>query len=199
MALAALPAAPKGEASTRQQIVEAALRCILKFSIEKAGISDIAREAGLTRATVYSYFPSKEEVLHAALMQVVGDFVADLAHHLEAFEAPAERLSEALVHICIEIPRNPYLRIINEPHMAAQVYGKTLTSPEGTAIRLQLLDMILQGSAGPLEPLCEIYTRMIVSMLTMRDAHPKGADDLRRFFRPLVGLAVPLTAGIGAP
>jgi len=184
----------KGEAPTRQLIVEAALRCILKYSIEKSGISSIAAEAGLTRATVYSYFSTKEEVLHAALMQVVSEFVIKLIRHLDRFEGAEARLLEALVYICVEIPKDRYLRVIADPHMAAQLYNKTLTSAEGVAIRLDLLGMIVRGDpayVGSLEILCEIYTRMVVSVLTMKEQQKKEPQELRIFFGHLVAMSRP--------
>ena len=43
--------------STRVRIVDAALRCLARQGIAKTTVDDIAREAGLSRATLYRAFP----------------------------------------------------------------------------------------------------------------------------------------------
>ncbi|MCF4164564.1 TetR/AcrR family transcriptional regulator [Zavarzinia compransoris] len=191
MAIAALGAGTD-ERGTRQAIVEATLRCIRKFSQEKTGISAVAREARVTRATVYSYFPTREDMLHAALLQVVVGFVARLTGHLAGIADPESRLVEAMAFICREIPRDRYLSVIAEPSMAEQVYDKTLTAREGEAIRLDVFRAIMGGGAKDgvsLEDRCEIYTRLVVSMLTLKTRDPRDEDDLRGFFRSLVSIA----------
>jgi AcrR family transcriptional regulator len=175
--------------ATRQGILDATLRCLIKYSIEKTSISSIAKEAGLTRATVYSYFPTKEEVLHAALLQVVVAFCLKLVRHIESLAEPRERLLEALVFICIEIPKDPHLKFITDPSMASQVYDRTLTSKEGQAIRLELLRTILNNDpayADSIELMCEIQTRMIVSILVMRQDKKKTRKQLQAFFQALI-------------
>jgi AcrR family transcriptional regulator len=54
--------------SQRVRIVDAALRCLARQGTAKTTVDDIAREAGVSRATVYRNFPGgKEHVMTAAL------------------------------------------------------------------------------------------------------------------------------------
>jgi AcrR family transcriptional regulator len=46
----------------RESIVEAAERLFLQYGIEVVSMADIATAAEVTRATLYKYFPNKEEV-----------------------------------------------------------------------------------------------------------------------------------------
>ena len=48
---------------TQQRIVDAAVRCVKKWGIAKVTLNDIAKEAGVTRPTVYSYFSNRDEVV----------------------------------------------------------------------------------------------------------------------------------------
>lgn len=169
--------------------MDSALRCLEKYRIEKSTISDIASEAGVTRATVYSYFPTKQEILHAAFFQVVDQFLGKLLRHLEAFEQPEERLIEALVFICEEMPKDPYLSLIVEPGMSELVNERTLTSQDVKAVRLEMMKTILRGEArylSNLEDLSEIVSRLVVSFLVMKSERKRSREELGRFFRRFI-------------
>ena len=51
----------------RGEILEAARRVFARKGFAKAGIGEIAREAGIAKGTVYLYFRSKDAVYWAAL------------------------------------------------------------------------------------------------------------------------------------
>lgn len=51
------------ESAHRETIAAAAERLFLKYGTEGAKMDDIAREAGYSKATLYVYFTSKEEIL----------------------------------------------------------------------------------------------------------------------------------------
>jgi AcrR family transcriptional regulator len=48
---------------TRQRILEATYACVARWGLAKTTVEDAAREAGLSRATVYRYFPGGREEL----------------------------------------------------------------------------------------------------------------------------------------
>jgi AcrR family transcriptional regulator len=50
---------------TRQRIIEATYACVARWGLAKTTVEDAAREANVSRATVYRYFPGgREELLH---------------------------------------------------------------------------------------------------------------------------------------
>lgn len=57
-------------ARTRQDILEAAARAFSKNGFASATMQDIAREAGYTAASLYSYFSSKDEIVRSLLETV---------------------------------------------------------------------------------------------------------------------------------
>jgi AcrR family transcriptional regulator len=76
------------------RIVEAMLECIGRWGIAKTTADDIARTAGISRATLYRAFPGGKDVaLDALLRTETGRFFASVAGPLEQ----AETLEEALV------------------------------------------------------------------------------------------------------
>ena len=55
--------------STRVRIVDGALRCLARQGIAKTTVDDIARAAGLSRATAYRTFPRGKEGILAAVVE----------------------------------------------------------------------------------------------------------------------------------
>jgi AcrR family transcriptional regulator len=55
--------------SQRVRIVDAALRCIGAQGLQKTTADDIAREAGISRATLYRTFPGGKDVLVAGMVE----------------------------------------------------------------------------------------------------------------------------------
>jgi AcrR family transcriptional regulator len=55
--------------STRVRIVDGALRCLARQGVAKSTVDDIARQAGLSRATVYRTFPRGKDDILAAVVE----------------------------------------------------------------------------------------------------------------------------------
>ena len=66
--------------SARVRVVDAALRCIAEQGTRKTTVDDLARTAGLSRATVYRAFPGgRDAVLEAVVETEVARFFSGLA------------------------------------------------------------------------------------------------------------------------
>lgn len=86
---------PVSEADTakRQQILDGARRCFLAQGFDGASMNDIVNEAGVSKGTVYAYFPSKEKLFatmvfedkrrHAERTAVLGDETRPVAEVLQ--------------------------------------------------------------------------------------------------------------------
>ena len=59
-------------------------------------IADVARTLGVTRQTVYRYFPSAEELLLASGMRTADGFLDQLAERTSGLTEPAEALVEGI-------------------------------------------------------------------------------------------------------
>jgi len=56
------------ESDPRGRILEATYTCVARWGLSKTTVEDAAREAGLSRATVYRYFPGgREELVNAVV------------------------------------------------------------------------------------------------------------------------------------
>ena len=92
--------------SRRQEIVRAALRCFAREGFHATSVRDVVRESGLSAGAVYSYFPSKAELIAGAvepileaLTGVLDAVVVDTDESLEEDRTPAETVAEVLRRI----------------------------------------------------------------------------------------------------
>jgi AcrR family transcriptional regulator len=108
VAAAALP----GDASpTRCRIVDAAYACIARDGIGSATVEDIAREAGVARATVYRTFPGgRDELVSAAVTQAVMDFFAGLRADIGEVDDVTTLLERGLVAARRRLDRHEVLQ-----------------------------------------------------------------------------------------
>jgi AcrR family transcriptional regulator len=86
------------------KVVDGALRAIARFGLTKLTVDDVARESGVSRATLYRYFPSRSAILSAVveteaerLQRGLDDALADVATLAEALAAVAAYGARAFV------------------------------------------------------------------------------------------------------
>ncbi|WP_156764735.1 TetR/AcrR family transcriptional regulator, partial [Mycobacterium sp. 1081908.1] len=60
------PVGASGE-ETRRRIIVATMRCVARAGYSRATIREIARTAEVTSASLYNYFPTKSELIKAAI------------------------------------------------------------------------------------------------------------------------------------
>ncbi len=78
----------------RSTLLDAARDVILRFGYRKATLEDVAVEAGVSRATVYNYFTSKEEVFQAIIQREVEQLRSVMLVTADPETPPDERLLE---------------------------------------------------------------------------------------------------------
>jgi AcrR family transcriptional regulator len=88
--------------STRVRIVDGALRCLARQGLAKTTVDDIAREASLSRATVYRAFPRGKEGILAGVVETE---VARLFSSLAVAMGEATDLEDVLVAGMVETAR----------------------------------------------------------------------------------------------
>src|SRR5208282_3212235 len=57
------------DTAKRQQIMDGARRTFLQDGFDGASIGDIVRAAGVSKGTLYAYFPSKEKLFEALVIE----------------------------------------------------------------------------------------------------------------------------------
>lgn len=190
------PADPVGDNPTRQRIIDAALVCLDRWGLEKTSLHDIAREAGVTRPTVYSYFANREEVIQAAMIHGGESFGHKLLAHVNQFSDHRERLLEAVLFAWKNMPKEPYLKLVQDAGLAHMINEQAITSIAGRAICLALFEEILQHHPKyqkELEEITEVTTRFLLSLLLVEGAVKRNDKQMRDFLErrlmPALGMA----------
>ena len=65
-----------------RQILDAAFEEFAERGLASARLEDIARRAGVSKGTIYLYFPSKEDLFREVVRHTVGDATDDVARRL---------------------------------------------------------------------------------------------------------------------
>ncbi len=82
----------------RQRILEATYACVARWGLSKTTVEDAAREAGLSRATVYRYFPGgRDELVDAVVSWQHLKFFGRLYEEVHGASSLEEVLERGLV------------------------------------------------------------------------------------------------------
>ena len=169
---------------TRQRIIDAALICLDRWGLEKTSLHDIAREAGVTRPTVYSYFVNRDEVVQAAMIQGGERFGLKLLNHINQFSSNRERLLQAVLFAYKNMPQEPYLKLVKDAGLANMINEQAITSSEGREICRALFQEILQHDKKyqkELDEITEVTTRFLLSLLLVEGAVKRNDNQMREF------------------
>ena len=86
------------EAGPRRRILEATLGCVERQGLGKTSLEDVAHAAGLSRATVYRYFPGgRDEVISETIAFEIDRFLVRVAAAVDDADGVTEKLTIALV------------------------------------------------------------------------------------------------------
>ena len=75
-----------------QEILEAALAVFAEKGFAAARMDEVARRAGVTKGTIYLYFPSKEELFKSLVREAIGGTLAQVTAYADAYEGSAREL-----------------------------------------------------------------------------------------------------------
>ncbi|MVV48830.1 TetR/AcrR family transcriptional regulator [Pseudomonas sp. PB120] len=185
------------DAQLTQRVIEAAERCLDKLGLDKTTVDDIAREAEISRATLYRRFGSKEAIFGAALQRQSRPFESEATAILNGPGNLCERVERLLVWAVIETPENVLLKRLlgNETTQAGvQIFNQVFRKKVST-ILLPVVDAAKTNGElrEDLDP--EFLVDWIIrELLMIKMAAPWQEADLRKhihhFIKPVL-VAVP--------
>jgi AcrR family transcriptional regulator len=158
-------------------------------------LADVARRLGVTRQTVYRYFPNADALLIASAMRAVDGFIDQLVAHVSGYRDPVTAVIESVVFGVERLAGDPQLEsMLTRPHEGEAVIS--LTSDTAIAFCLSIfhrlrVDWPLHGFDDPaLSELAEITLRTVQSILTDPGQPPRDGTALRRFIARWLGPAI---------
>ncbi|MBJ7339700.1 TetR/AcrR family transcriptional regulator [Mycolicibacterium sp.] len=158
-------------------------------------IADVARTLGVTRQTVYRYFPSTEALLVAAAVRAADDFLERVAEHLRGRHDPVDAVTEAIATALEWLPKDKHLGLLLAPGRADE-HTVSVTSDVALQFANRMVrrfDVDWTGagfSEGELDELAEHLLRIIQSFVIDPGRPPRTGADLRRYLGRWVGGAV---------
>ncbi|MBW2161775.1 MAG: TetR/AcrR family transcriptional regulator, partial [Deltaproteobacteria bacterium] len=91
----------------RERLLDAAEGCLAQFGPEKTSMEDVARAAGMSRATVYRYFENRDALLLGVASRQASSLAAEAINYLAQFNTISDWLVEGLLFTLREIPERP--------------------------------------------------------------------------------------------
>jgi AcrR family transcriptional regulator len=165
--------------ATEERILSSALRLIGRRGVKRLGMQEVSEAAGVSRGTLYRYFPSKDRLLAAVAGFDERRFSDGLAAALAGRQDPTDRI-ESLVAFAFDYIRTHPARSLfeSEPEF---VLGYLLAHlPKlRTAVLEQLgdaLDSVPSVTSGSLsrEQLVDIIVRLFASSWIIPETDDRG-------------------------
>ena len=103
---------PTRQTNSYERVVRAAYKCFERYGVERTSIEDIAREAGVTRPTVYRYFRGKIQIVDLISAEESRKVNAEVRKQLVRGQPFADLVTDALVLVVRIAIENPYVRRI---------------------------------------------------------------------------------------
>jgi len=113
------PPAPRASDS-RARVLQAAVRCVARFGISKTTVDDVARQARLSRATLYRLFPGgREEIIETMVAREMQACFSRLAGRLDGIDDYEERIVVAMTGAAEELVAHEALGFVlaHEPEL----------------------------------------------------------------------------------
>ena len=178
-----------GERSTHDRILDAARLALTRCGADKLTMSDVSVSAGVSRPTLYRYFPTKEALLLALASHEQIRFDEGLRAAVASAPTPDEQLERATEYLVEFLHENRSRQLIEvEPlfvldrlRTSLPIQTTTLTELLGDA--LARTPTVRRGDATP-HDLAEMIVRIVMSHFLLPHPDPEA---LLRTLRSLVG------------
>jgi AcrR family transcriptional regulator len=178
---------PADDAEATRRILDVT-RAVVKEKGADTRLADVARLLGVTRQTVYRYFPGTQALLMAVANETAEIFLRQITSHLRDIEDPGDVIVEGIAYTIEQIPEQPYLALLLQPQHV-RIFGEVLTSDIAQYLGRNLLARIDVDWAGAgisdadMVELTEAMLRTVQSFLLDPGRPPRRGADLRRYLR----------------
>ncbi len=163
---------PNGS-EVRLRILAATARCMTRWSVSKTTMADVAVEAGISRATLYRHFSTRDDLLAGLVEHEFTVFFGDLAAFIDGSPDLEQLLVDGLIQANRALEGHElYQRVMaTEPHLVLphlMVASAGIRSLIIDYLRPWLLDRA--GGRPPAEPadveaVLDYLSRMVLSFI----------------------------------
>ena len=194
-----MSAKPDNEpAPGRERVLDAAESCLQRFGLAKTTVEDVAQASGLSRATVYRQFGSRDALLLAVAARDAERVAGQAERYLRRFEDVGSWIVEGMLFCLREIPKRPVLSQFLAPQELGAASRMLLTSDRMLAIGSEILRPVFEPTRRQgllqadleLDALMEWVLRILMSLLAVPGPPSRTEEDLRGLLRKMLLPAV---------
>lgn len=167
---------------TRERLLEATREVLARSGPRKLHLSAVAAQAGVSRPTLYAYFPSKDDLLLALAAHEKARFNHELDEALHGLTG-ADRLDRALSRM-VEFQRDAGTRrlVLAEPEFMLDQLEHSLVTM--SAALVPLFQEATEADAATAADLADLAVRTVMSHFLI----PRNEAQLLRELRRIAGL-----------
>ncbi len=188
---------------SRQRIVVAAYACVARRGVAKTTIEDVAREAGMSRATVYRAFPGgRDEVISATIGWATLDFFGRLYEHIQGSAGLEEMMERGIMFAHRAIVEHEVLQRVMQTEPDKLLPALTVESNRiREGIAAVLAPYLAERGPAPgvdLGDAADLLARMVLSYISAPGRWDlEDPDQVSRLVRSelLAGVVEPVRAG----
>ena len=155
----------------RRRILDAAGRCIVRRGNTQFRMGEVADEAGVSRSTVYRYFPGRDDVLLGLMLTRVDNALGDLVRSLPAPDDPVRSVPEMVLARVESVDGNP----LNEALFAAESTAVATALEKGSE---PIVELLLRHYG----PLLNHWSLMDGGLRRLQSARPPALPTIRFLF-----------------
>jgi AcrR family transcriptional regulator len=165
---------------TREQILEGAVRAVARHGLSRLAMGDVSRSAGVSRATLYRYFPTRGRLLDELAAHEAQRFLDRVLESLRAAPTAEERIGVVIEFATKHVREHHALQRLLETEPALVLVSLRARFPE---IRRRLGGLLFpqssrSGAASrssvPREQLIDWMTRFLISTYLFPDPRPQN-------------------------
>jgi AcrR family transcriptional regulator len=149
-------------------------------------MSDIAKQAGITRPTLYKHFKNKNEIFFAAIDAAALLFADSVVAHAKQFATFEERVIETIVFVVTELPRHRHLSLVLN-NDCAEALRKRAFYDEATlvfsAMAAAPLIEVRPAIKGQGVEIAEIMARFAISIILFPGKFTSDYEGLRELIK----------------
>ena len=175
-----------GGVDVRTRLYIAGLECVKRNGFAKTTMSDIAKQAGIARPTLYKYFKSKVEILFTGIDEVAFAFAESVVAHARQFDTLDDRIVETIIYVVQELPSHPYLSLVLDTE-CSEIFRNRAFSDEATLIFSEMTSAPLIELKPELKDqsleISQIMSLFAISMILFPGKYGSDYNGLRELIR----------------
>ncbi|OMC31180.1 TetR family transcriptional regulator [Mycobacterium sp. GA-1841] len=193
---------PADDDEAARRIIDAARQVI--DARGTVSVSEVAQSLGVTRQTIYRYYPTQESLMAATAMSAVDGFLDRLAAKLGSITDPSEAVVEGIAYTVEQIPHDRHLSLVLQPGKAS-AFTAGVTSDVAVEFGKSIvqrfdIDWPAAGFDGhKLDELVEFMLRTLQSFIIDPGGPARRDAGLRTFLRDWIAPAVAAQARASSP